>query len=167
MRMPTRLPVLPLCVVLATAAGAPVAAQMTPGAHFPTNEDLRHTRAIADPRLSPDGRMVLFAVTEPTVDGATTHLWLADVATNRSRQITFAPSGTKSSEQQGTWSPDGRAVYFVARRGKHSQLYRLPLDGGEAEAITMKVVPFVDASAAPDAVNGSKANESPDPLEID
>ncbi|HEV8449491.1 MAG TPA: alpha/beta fold hydrolase [Gemmatimonadaceae bacterium] len=167
MNVPLRLPVLPLCAVLVVATGNAIAAQTTPGAHFPTNEDLRHTRAIADPRLSPDGRMVLFAVTEPTVDSATTHFWLADVATNTSRQITFAPAGTKSSERDGTWSPDGRAVYFVAKRSKHSQLYRLPLNGGEAQAITMKIVPSIDASAAPDAVDGSAAKASRDSVEID
>jgi dipeptidyl aminopeptidase/acylaminoacyl peptidase len=162
-----RLPAVLLAAVLLAVGGTAIAAQTTTGAHFPTNEDLRHTRALNDPRLSPDGRMVLFAVTEPTVDGASTHLWLADVAANTRRQITFAPAGSKSSEQQGTWSPDGRTVYFVARRDKHSQLYRLPMNGGEAEPLAMKIVPPVDASTAPDAVAGSKATAPPDSVEID
>lgn len=161
-----RRPALPLAVALLAAVGTSIAAQTT-GAHFPTNEDLRHTRALGEPQVSPDGRMVLFTVTEPTVDGASTHLWLSDVATNTSRQITFAPAGSKSSERSGTWSPDGRTVYFIARRGKHSQLYRLPMNGGEAQAVAMKIIPTVDASTVPDAVDGSKAKSSPDSVEID
>lgn len=167
MSIPLRRPALALAAVLLAAASTTLAAQMKAGAHFPTNEDLRHTRALGDPQLSPDGRMLLFTVTEPTVDGASTHLWLADVAANTSRQITFAPDGSKSSERSGTWSPDGRTVYFVARRGKHSQLYRLPLNGGEAQPLTMKIVPLVDASTAADAVDGSRAKASPDSVEID
>jgi dipeptidyl aminopeptidase/acylaminoacyl peptidase len=166
MNVHLRHPALLLGVVLLSATSTAIAAQTT-GAHFPTNEDLRHTRALDDPRLSPDGRLVLFTATEPTVDGASTHIWLADVAANTSRQITFAPAGTKSSEREGTWSPDGRTVYFVARRGTHSQLYRLPMNGGEAEPLSMKIVPSVDASTAPDAVDGSKATASPDSVEID
>jgi len=47
---------------------------------FPSNEDLRHTRAIADPQLSPDGQQVLLQVTDSTADGARTHIWLVDIA---------------------------------------------------------------------------------------
>ena len=46
-----------------------------PTPRFPTNEDLRHTRALDDPQLSPDGRLVLATVTEPTVDGALERGW--------------------------------------------------------------------------------------------
>jgi dipeptidyl aminopeptidase/acylaminoacyl peptidase len=161
------LPALPLALIPLTAAAAIMAAQTPTGTRFPTNEDLRHTRALSDPRLAPDGRMVLVTVTEPTVDGASTHLWLADVATNTSRQITFAPAGSKAGERDGAWSPDGRTVYFVAQRGKHAQLYRLPMNGGEAEPLTMKIAPSVDASTAPDAVAGSRAKSPPDSVDID
>ncbi len=134
--------------------------------HFPTNEDLRQTRALGDPQLSPDGHFVLLSVTEPTVDGASSHLWLVDIDRNTSRQITFAPAGSKSSESQGRWAPDGQSLYFTARRGKHTQLFRLPLNGGEAQPLVIKVVPPVDASAAPDAVDGSPAKAPPDAIEV-
>ena len=99
-------------------------------------------------------------MTEPTVAGAASHLWVADVGANTSRQLTFAPGASKSSERAGAWSPDGRTVYFVARRGTHTQLYRLPMNGGEAEPIVIKIVPTVDASIEPDAVDGSKEKAS-------
>jgi dipeptidyl aminopeptidase/acylaminoacyl peptidase len=151
------------------AAAVPVvsAGAQTPSAHFPTNEDLRHTRALSDPRLSPDGRAVLFSLAEPTVDGASTHLWIADLGANTSRQLTFAPAGSKSSERAGAWSPDGRTVYFLARRGTHTHLYRLPMNGGEAQPIIVKVIPPVDASVAPDAVDGSRPKPTPDSVEAD
>ncbi|MEO7085796.1 MAG: S9 family peptidase [Gemmatimonadaceae bacterium] len=153
--------------VAAVAILPATAAAQTPAAHCPTNEDLRHTRALGDPQLSPDGRLVLFSVTEPTVAGASAHLWVADVGANTSRQITFAPAGSKSGERAGAWSPDGRAIYFVARRGKHTQLYRLTMNGGEAQPFTIKLVPSVDASTAPDAIVGSTRKASPDSVEAD
>jgi dipeptidyl aminopeptidase/acylaminoacyl peptidase len=167
--MNTRLHLAAALLSAGVVAAIPVlaAAAQAPTTHFPTNEDLRHTRALGDPQLSPDGRSVLFAVTEPTVDGASSHLWVADVAANTSRQLTFAPAGSKSSERGGTWSPDGGTVYFLARRGTHTHLYRLPMNGGEAEPITIKLVPPVDASTAPDAVDGSKPKASPDSVEAD
>jgi dipeptidyl aminopeptidase/acylaminoacyl peptidase len=126
--------------------------------HFPTNEDLRHTRTLTDPRLSPDGRSVLLIVTEPTVDSAVTHLWIVDVETKAAHQLT---SGQGRGEGQGEWSPDGRTVYFTATRGDHTQLFRLPMTGGEAQPYVIKVAPPVDVASAPDAVDGSPASTTP------
>ncbi len=138
--------------------GAHVLAAQATGTHFPTNEDLRHTRALSDPRLSPDGKSVLFSVTEPTVDSAVRHLWIADVEGGPARRITAGPH---RGESQGTWSPDGKAVYFTAKRDEHTQLFRLPMSGGEAIPYVVKIVPPVDEASAPDAVDGSPANDKP------
>jgi dipeptidyl aminopeptidase/acylaminoacyl peptidase len=140
------LPFLLAGVLLAAGASA-----QTP-IHFPTNEDLRHTRAFNDPRLSPDGRSVLLNVTESTVDSAVNHLWVIDVATNAARQLT---SGRGRGENQGRWSADGQAVFFTAKRAEHTQLFRLPMNGGDAVPYVVKIVPPVDAAAATDAVDGS------------
>src|SRR6185312_7321121 len=67
----------------ALIGGRAVAQSAAPAQHFPNNEDLRHTRAVDDPQLSPDGRFVLATVAEPTVDGAKRHLWIVDVASRR------------------------------------------------------------------------------------
>src|ERR1700759_2212566 len=153
-----------LCAVSFAIPPAAFAQGASTAQHFPTNEDLRHTRSIRDPQLSPDGHSVLVTVTEPTVDGALSHLWLVDVDHNTSRQLTFSPAGSKSSESRGRWSSDGRFVYFIAHRSDTTQLFRLPMNGGEPRAITMATVPLVDASRLPDAVNGSRDTTTPAPL---
>jgi len=56
------------------------------GDGVPSNEDLRHVRALADPQVSPDGTRVLVRVTDATADGGRHHLWLVDVAANVARQ---------------------------------------------------------------------------------
>ena len=119
---------------------------------FPSNEDLRHFRTLDGPRLSPDGHRILVRIVDATADGAKSHLWLVDVDSNSFRQLTYSPDSDKGGETRGEWMPDGDSVLFLAHRGEHTQLFRLPMNGGEAHALNIKVTPAVDESKLPDAV---------------
>ncbi|MEO6878289.1 MAG: hypothetical protein ABI205_07405, partial [Gemmatimonadaceae bacterium] len=154
---------------LASAANSRLAAaQSAPAApHFPTNEDLRHTRDLRDPQLSPDGRLVLVSVTEPTADSAATHVWIVDREAGTSHQLTFQAPGATRGESQARWAADGRSVFFTARRGRNSQLFQLPMAGGEAKPFDLRVVPLVDESRAPDAVDGDRGTVAAKPIAID
>ena len=139
---------------------------------FPSNEDLRHVRSMSDPRLAPDGRRVLVQIADATADGGRSHLWLVDVAPNTARQLTWSPASDKVGERQGRWLGDGASVLFLAKRAERTELFRLPMAGGEAHAYDLRVVPVVDASTDPDAVPPRKADEpaashDPLPLEVD
>jgi dipeptidyl aminopeptidase/acylaminoacyl peptidase len=152
------------CALLAAAPG--ISAQTTagvspsaasPAPHFPTNEDLRHLKAIAAPQLSPDGKQVLFAVTDATADGAKSHLWLVSVgqaagAADKARQITFSPVADKRGEFGAQWFPDGSAIFFLAKRTEQTQLFRLDMRGGEAAPYDLKITPPVDESKLKDAL---------------
>jgi dipeptidyl aminopeptidase/acylaminoacyl peptidase len=121
--------------------------------HFPTNEDLRHLKALGAPLLSPDGRLVLFTVTEATADGGKSHLWLAPATgSDKARQITFSAPADQRGERGAQWAPDGSAIYFIAKRGEHTQIFRLDLRGGEAAPYDLKVLPVVDESKEKDAI---------------
>ena len=122
--------------------------------HFPTNEDLRHLKSVSAPQLSPDGKQVLFSVTDATADGAKTHFWLAPAASSpdKARQITFSAPSDKAGERTAQWSPDGTAIYFLAKRGENTQLFRLDLRGGEGSPYDFKVLPPVDESKIPGAI---------------
>lgn len=157
-----------VALALVLGASAPAFGQSSEhAARFPNNEDLRHTRSLDDPQLSPDGRLVLASVAEPTVDGAQRHLWIVDVASGAGRQITFAPPKSKSSESRGRWSVDGKFVFFTARRGDQTQLFKLPMDGGEAVPFDLEIAPSVDASREPDAVDGARDTGTPARVPID
>jgi dipeptidyl aminopeptidase/acylaminoacyl peptidase len=141
--------------------------------HFPSNEDMRHVRSMAQPKVSPDGQQVLLQIADATADGGKTHLWLVDVKTNTSRQLTWSPSGDKRGESQGQWMPDGGSILFMAHRGEHMQLFRLPMNGGEAHAFEVKIVPPVDESKEPNAIppakkaaEGAEATK-PEPVDAD
>ena len=142
--------------------------------HFPTTEDLRHLKSIGAPLLSPDGKQVLFTITEATADGGKTHFWLAPSdGKEKARQITFSAPSDKRGERGGQWAPDGSAVYFLAHRGEQTQLFRLDMRGGEASPYDLKVLPAVDESKLPGAIPppgaaaASAADKSSDKKEED
>ncbi len=149
------------CAVLAMTvfrAGAQTgrAAGAVPAAsHFPTNEDLRHLKSMSAPLLSPDGKLVLLTVTNATAEGAGSHLWVAAVSAGHSekaRQLTFSPPADKRGERGAEWAPDSSAIFFLAKRGENTQLFRLDLRGGEAAPYDLKILPPVDASKDKDAI---------------
>src|SRR5580698_5379252 len=136
----------------------------------PSNEDLRHVRALAEPQVSPDGSRVLIRVTDATADGGHHHLWLVDVGANTARQLTFSPAMDKLGEHNGRWLGDGGSILFLAKRTEHVQLFRLPMSGGEAHAYDIKIAPIVDESQEPDAIPPKKAGDPPapqDPVPLD
>jgi dipeptidyl aminopeptidase/acylaminoacyl peptidase len=153
--------------VLLGASGASLCAA---DGGVPSNEDLRHVRALAEPQVSPDGSQVLIRVTDATADGGRQHLWLVDVSANRARQITFSPTADKVGEHDGRWLGDGGSMVFLAKRTEHVQLYRLPMSGGEAQIFDLKVAPVVDDSEEPDAIPPKKTGDAPvskDPIPLD
>ncbi len=80
----------------------------------PTLDELLSLKIARQPRISPDGRLVAYEMTETNwKDNAyVTHLWLADTQSGRSFQLT---RGKKSSDG-AQWSPDGRWLAFFTDR---------------------------------------------------
>jgi dipeptidyl aminopeptidase/acylaminoacyl peptidase len=150
------------CVCLIVSLTLPLACSSAQAedSRFPNSEDLRHVKAIAAPQLSPDGKNVLFTITDSTADGAKNHLWLIPVTGSAGHQLTYSPSTDKRGEHNAVWTPDGSAILFLAKRGETTQLFRLPLAGGEAMPYDLKVVPIVDDSKEPNAIPPAKANAS-------
>ena len=117
----------------------------------PRPEDIYRLRIPTEPRLSPDGKFIAFSVqtVAPTHDGYRQALWLvpADGAAP-ARQLTI---GTKH-DRHPRFSPDGRTLAFLSDRRliveedpkapkeedreDGTQVYLLPLDGGEASRLT-------------------------------
>lgn len=163
----------------AAAAIAPTAAVAAQGGGaFPTNEQMRHYGGMGSPRLSPDGRRVLVQITDSTAEGAKSHLWVVEVGGGQARQLTYSPAADKRGERAGEWMPDGQSVLFLAKRGEHTALYRLPMNGGEAKAFEVKVPVMADESKVKGALPPAKetkdaekseetAGEKSEPVEAD
>jgi len=101
--------------------------------------DLTRIKQVGGIAISPDGKRAIYTVTalEPASEALEyeyrTHLWLVDLeAKTPPRAITRG----NESASQASWSPDGKSVTFVrAVKGK-SQIFIMPLDGGEAWQLT-------------------------------
>jgi dipeptidyl aminopeptidase/acylaminoacyl peptidase len=147
---------------LSVGAGT-LRAQQAPAPHFPTTEDLRHLKSIGGPQLSPDGKQALFTVVDATADGAKAHVWVVTTSgSDKARQLTFSPPADKRGERNPQWAPDGSALYFLAHRGEHTELFRLDLRGGEAAPYDLKILPPIDESKEKDAIPPPGAEKNGD-----
>ena len=131
-------------LLLALAFVLPLAAQTSTGkiaipAKLPlTHESMWLMKRVGAPSPSPDGKWVVFSVTNPAYDEKeqSSDLWLVSTdGSGEGRQITF----TKSGESDVAWSPDSRRIAFSAKRegDDASQIYILDvIGGGEAQRFT-------------------------------
>jgi TolB protein len=83
------------------------------------------------PSFSPNGRDLV--VTLGGVDG-NLDIHVVDITTRQSRRVT----SHRSIDTEGTWSPDGRYIYFTSDRSGGPQVYRVRAAGGTPERVTFE-----------------------------
>ena len=126
--------------MLSAATAAPLIKAAAPNAAVPVDffsaEKMWSLQRLANPAISPDGKLAVVVVTRYDIaeNKGNADLWLQPVAGGPARQLT----SDKASETDPAFSPDGRQVAFVAKRGddKESQIYVIAIDGGEARRLT-------------------------------
>ena len=106
-----------------------------PGKRVITPQDLWAMKRLSSPALSPDGVTAAVVVQEWSVEKnkSTANIWLVPVAGGEPRRLTTALAGDGSP----VWSPDGKRIAFVSKRGEDlaAGLYVIRTDGGEAEKV--------------------------------
>jgi dipeptidyl aminopeptidase/acylaminoacyl peptidase len=123
------------CVLIAAPPAAAASSGADAAKRVPTVEDLMALKSLGAARISPDGTRVAYTVTETDMeqDAYVTQIWLADVATGKSIQLTRG----KKSCSGPAWSPDGRSLAFTSSRADDkSQVFVISPDGGEAVQLT-------------------------------
>lgn len=124
-------------IIVATLAFASVVSAQTTAPSAWTAELQVKTRAVGSPRVSPDGKRVVYTVNDAVMTSErsefVTQIWMASTDGKQNAQITF---GEKSSTSP-KWSPDGASIVFASnRKDNRANLYLLRLSGGEAEPLT-------------------------------
>ena len=116
-------------ILLAAAAWAQAPTAWTP-------EVSMQVRPVGDVVPSPDGKLVAYTETRAVIDTEKseidTQIFLAHADGSRRVQLT---RGEKSASSPA-FSPDGRYVYFSSERSGKPNLWRIPVNGGEAEMLT-------------------------------
>ena len=112
----------------------------TPAMSAPTKpftvQDLVTLERISDPRVSPDGHSVAYVLRETDLPNnkGIRNIWLLDQRSSKNapRKLT----GGTGNNDTPRWSADGKSLYFSSTRSGSAQIWRLDMDGGEAQQIT-------------------------------
>ena len=112
-----------------------------------TVDDVIDLAQVSSPRLSPDGRRVLYTVSDLGKwkdNKRVTSIWVADADGANARRFL-----SNEKDRAAAWSPDGRSVAFLSTRdasggGREggdgadnaAQIYVIPVDGGEATKLS-------------------------------
>jgi dipeptidyl aminopeptidase/acylaminoacyl peptidase len=180
----------PLAVLLTVAALSSPALAETPAPRTLAITDLAKLRAVADPQVSPDGRWIAYTVgtVDTEKDKRDTDLYMVSWDGTDRIRLTSTP---ESSESRPRWSPDGRYLAFLTKRGDDdeakklgAQVWLLDRRGGEAQKVTtikggvssyawspdgkrlVLVVNDFDPSSDPEKKEGWKRKTAP-PIVID
>lgn len=122
-----------LALALLVCVAAPAAAQK----RLITHEDVYTMSRTGEPHPSPDGRWIVFSLTEPSYDPAkaVTDLWIVPTdGSTAPRRLT----SSRAAESGVEWSPNSKTIAFSTKREGDDveQIYLLPIDGGEAHRLT-------------------------------
>ena len=99
-----------------------------------TIEDTFKFARVSGPRISPDGKHVLYTVSKADWEqnGYVTHIWRVGSNGMENVQLT---RGDKSCGNQ-RWSPDGKQIAFTTSRSGKNQIWLMSNSGGEAWQLT-------------------------------
>ena len=112
--------------------------------------DLISVPVVSTPQLAPDGTQVVYVQADAdwTVNKRISHLWRVRTDGTGTAQLTSGKDG----ESQPRWSPDGKWIAFVSKRdgAETAQVHLLPLEGGEARALTTHATAASSPAWSPD-----------------
>jgi dipeptidyl aminopeptidase/acylaminoacyl peptidase len=124
---------LALCCLALTAV--PMAVLAAPKETHPFGvRDLVAFDRLSEPRVSPDGKWVAFTVSALDLEAnrRRSDLWLVGADGSGLKQLTR----NEASDTSPAWSRDGKTIFFLSTRSGSSQIWKLSLEGGEAQPVT-------------------------------
>ncbi|MCH8308838.1 MAG: PD40 domain-containing protein, partial [Proteobacteria bacterium] len=125
-------------------------------------EQLIERSNISELEWSASGQRLALVVTEPVTDeGQLESIWLYDSEDDLLRRFTTAGE----ENRRPRWSPSGDRLAFLSTRGDgETQIYVMPMNGGEAQALTGEKsgVTAFEWSPDGDAIAYLSADPAPD-----
>jgi dipeptidyl aminopeptidase/acylaminoacyl peptidase len=117
--------------------------------------DVINVPQVTDPQLSPDGRQILFVESESNwkANRRIGHIWKINSDGSGLMQMTSGADGESSPR----WSPDGRTIALIAKRGSEgdsvAQVFLISTAGGEARPLTSHSTAVSNITWSPDGTH--------------
>jgi len=110
--------------------------------------DMLAMKRLSDPQASPDGRCIAFVVRETDLEAnlGRTDLWLVGTEGTGICRLTSHPE----ADSNPRWAPDSSSIYFLSGRSGTSQVWRIRVDGGEAQQVTSLPLDIGNLVVSPD-----------------
>ncbi len=113
-----------------------------------TVQDLVAMDRVSGPVVSPDLTRIAFTISALDLEAnrRRTDLWVVGVDGTNLRRLTNHPA----TDTSPLWSADGRSVWFLSSRSGSMQIWKTPVDGGEALQVTSLPLDVGGFVASPD-----------------
>ena len=105
-----------------------------------TARDMATLDRVSDPRVSPDGKWVVYAqrVVDYDANKGRYELWLVDLTAKTPAPVRIGASD--GGADSARWASDSKGIYFLSGRGGSSQVWRTDIAGGAA--VQVSKMPF-------------------------
>ena len=129
-----RFAVVLLALAVSVCLASFAAAQAPEKTHPLTIHDMLAMDRISDSQVSPDGKWIAFTVreTDLAANRGRTDIWLVGTDGKGLHRLTNHPA----SDFNPRWTPCSQWIFFLSTRSGSSQVWRIKVDGGEAEQWT-------------------------------
>ncbi len=113
-----------------------------------TAEDVFDFESVSDPRISPDGKNIIYVRNFADImsDKRYSNLWMISFDGSDHRPLTTG----NFNDNTPRWSPDGKQIIYISNRNGVPQIYKRWLDTGQTVVLTHLQQPPVGLAWSPD-----------------